>query len=136
MSRGLVGLILITLGLGACATPAERPPEIDYLAPTGLPPTPRSSLVQLEPGLVVGNLADRLQQGSFTVTHLDEQAGHVVAVYSGDPEPYVDCGWIVAYRTGQLQRIPAASATATFDHALQQNLLELNRQLRLDGRMI
>ena len=136
MRRGLVGLILIPLGLGACATPAEPPPEIDYLAPTGLPPSPRSSLVQLNPDLVVGNLVDQLQQGSFTVTHLDEQAGHVVVVYSGDPEPYIDCGWIVAYQTGQLQRIPAASATATFDHAVQQDLLELNRELRLDGRMI
>ncbi|HSA81821.1 MAG TPA: hypothetical protein VLE23_13480 [Geminicoccaceae bacterium] len=136
MRRRLVGLILITLGLGACATAPERPPEIDYLAPSGLPPAPRSSLVELEPELVVGNLVDRLQQESFTVTHLDERAGHVVVVYSGDPEPYVDCGWIVAYETGQLKRTPAASATATFDRAVEQDMLELNRQLRLDGRMI
>jgi hypothetical protein len=154
MRRGLVGLIVITLGLAACGTPADRPPQIPYpapsapppapagspqigyLAPTGLPPAPRSSLVELEPDLVVGNVVDRLQQSAFTVTHLDEQAGHVVVVYSGDPEPYVNCGWIVAYETGQLERIPAASATASFDHAVEQDLLELNRQLRLDGRMI
>ena len=136
MRRRLVGLILIALGLGACATSAERPPEIRYLAPSGLPPAPPSSLVQLEPELVVGNLVDQLQQSSFTVTHLDEQAGHVVVVYSGDPEPYVDCGWIVAYEAGQLKRIPAASATATLDRAVAQDTLELNRELRLDGRMI
>jgi len=175
MRCGLVGLTVITFGLAACATPAERPPpipypaptesspaptesslaptgsspaptgssssptglpEIGYLAPTGLPPASGSSLVELEPDLVVGNVVDRLQQSAFTVTHLDEQAGHVVVVYSGDPEPYVNCGWIVAYETGQLQRIPAASATASFDQAVEQDLLELNRQLRLDGRMI
>ena len=57
-------------------------------------------------------------------------------VYSGDPEPYVDCGWIVAYRDSELERIPAASASATFDHAAEQDGLEMSRQLRLDGRMV
>jgi hypothetical protein len=157
MRRGLVGLIAITLGPAACGTPAEGPapiaypkptaspeiasrsltgsPEIDYLPPTGLPPASRSSLVALELDLIVGNVVDRLQQGDFTVTHLDEQAGDVVVVYSGDPEPYVNCGWIVD-RTGELERIPAASAAATFDHADKQDPLELSRRMRLDGRMI
>jgi hypothetical protein len=153
MRRGPVGLIVITLGLAACGTTAEGPapiayptptesstptraPQLGYLAPTGSPPAARSSLVELEPELVVGNVVDRLQQSSLTVTHLDERAGDVVVVYSGDPEPYVDCGWIVADRSGQPQRIPAASASATFDHTVEQDLLELNRRLRLDGRMI
>ena len=134
-SRRPAGPLPIALGLAACATPGP-PPEIGYLAPTGLPPTRRSALVQQRPSLVLGNLVDRLQQSSFVVTQLDEQNGYVVVRYSGDPEPYVDCGWIVTYQTGGLQRIPAATATASFDREVEQNVLELDRDLRLDGRMV
>jgi hypothetical protein len=134
LARGAAGVI--ALGLVGCATAPERPAEIGYLAPTGLPPGARSAVVQQPPSLVLGNLVDRLQQDSFAVTHLDEQRGLVVVNYSGDPEPYVDCGWIVAYQTGALKRIPAATASASFDRPVAQDTLELDRDLRLDGRMV
>jgi hypothetical protein len=134
VARGAAGVI--ALGLVGCATAPERPAEIGYLAPTGLPPSARSAVVQQRPSLLLGNLVDRLQQDSFAVTHLDEQRGLVVVHYSGDPEPYVDCGWIVAYQTGALKRIPAATANASFDRPVAQDTLELDRDLRLDGRMV
>jgi hypothetical protein len=134
VARGAAGVI--ALGLVGCATAPERPAEIGYLAPTGLPPSARSAVVQQPPSLLLGNLVDRLQQDSFAVTHLDEQRGLVVVHYSGDPEPYVDCGWIVAYQTGALKRIPAATANASFDRPVAQDTLELDRDLRLDGRMV
>ncbi len=128
------GLGLMMLALGGCAT--SPPPELGYLAPTGVPPTARSAAIAQEPELVLGNLVDRLQQSDFKVTHLDEQAGDVVVEYGGDPEPYVDCGWLVTYRTGALNRIPAASASATFDRVVQKRRVKLTRDLRLDGRMV
>jgi hypothetical protein len=133
MRRYTVGLGLIALALCGCAT--GRPPEIGYLAPTGVPPTARSAVIEQDPGLVMGNLVDRLQQENFKVAHLDERAGNVVVQYSGDPKPYVDCGWIVTYRTGGLDRIPAANASSSFEHMADKRELELKRDLRLDGRM-
>jgi hypothetical protein len=133
MLRYAAGLGLIAVALGGCATP--RPPEIGYLAPTGVPPTARSAVIAQPSELVFGNLVDRLQQEDFKVIHLDEQAGDVVVQYSGDPEPYVDCGWIITYQTGELDRIPAATASASFDHELEKTVVKLKRDLRLDGRM-
>ena len=133
MRRYAVGLGLITTALGGCAT-TSRPPEIGYLAPSGVPPSVRTAAIAQPRELVIGNLVDRLQQENFKVSHLDEQAGNVVVEYSGDPEPYVDCGWIVTY-TDQLERLAAASADASFDRRFQKNVVTLERDLRLDGRM-
>jgi hypothetical protein len=149
LRRDAVGLGLIALALGGCATtppspspPSPSPPppsprsDIGYLAPTGVPPAARSAMIAQDPALVIGNLVDRLQQENLKITHLDEQAGDVVVQYSGDPKPYVDCGWIVSYRTGGLDRVPAASASASFDSNLDERALQLKRELRLDGRMM
>ena len=135
--RTAAGLTLIAVGLGACAAPPPpRPPQVGYLAPSGFPPGARSAVIRQQPDLVLGNIVDRLQQDDFEITELDEQAGFVVARYSGDPEPFVDCGWIVTYATGELDRIPAATQAASFDRLIQRDPATLNRQLQLDGRMV
>ena len=140
MSRCAAGLALIALGLGGCATqpppPPPAPPKVDYLAPSGVAPAARSAVIQQPPELLLGAIVDQLQQGPFTITEVDEEAGFVVARYSGDPEPYIDCGWIVTYDAGELERIPAATAGASFDRMIERDPARLNRQLRLDGRMV
>jgi hypothetical protein len=86
---------LLCAGLAGCAAP--KAPALDYLPPSGAPAAHRSALVEQPPWLVLGNIVDRLQQRGLPVTELDEAAGELVVAYSGDPEPYVDCGWIVTY---------------------------------------
>ena len=146
--RGAAGLTLIALGLGGCAAqappplplpaapPAAPPPQIGYFVPSGLPPSGRSAMIQQPPDALLDTIVDRLQQASFEISEVDRQAGLVVARYSGDPEPYVDCGWIVTYDTGELERIPAATAAASFDRMVERDPSKVNRQLRLDGRMV
>ncbi len=134
--RSAAGLTLAALGLGACASEPPPPPQVGYLAPSGPPPAARSAMIQQSRELVFGNVVDRLQQSDFTVEHLDEQAGHVVVRYSGNPEPYVDCGWIVSYATGELERIPAATAAASFDRRIQRDVMTLDRDLQLESRMV
>jgi hypothetical protein len=137
LPRSAAGLALIAVGLGACAaTPPARPPQVGYLAPSSFPPGARSAVIRQQPDLLLGNIVDRLQQDSFEIVELDEQAGFVVARYSGDPEPYVDCGWIMTYATGELDRLPAATADASFDRLIERSPAKLNRQLQLDGRMV
>lgn len=135
--HGAAGLALIALGLGACATPPPAPPpQVGYLAPSGLAPGARTAVIQRPPDLLLGDIVDRLQQSSFTITDVDEGAGLVVVRYRGDPEPYVDCGWIVTYDPAGLERVPAASAAASFDRVIEKKRSQLSRQLQLDGRMV
>jgi hypothetical protein len=131
----LIGLITALAGCGTSSSPAPAP-EIDYLSPGGLPPVERSAFVAQPPFLLFGNLLDRLQQDSLKVTKYDEDAGYLVAEYSGDPEPFVNCGWIVTYGTGALERVSASSARSQFVREVDDRQVTLDRQLRLDGRLV
>ena len=136
ISRCAARLALIALGLSSCVTQPPVPPKVDYLAPSGVAPSARSAVIQQPPDLLLSAIVDRLQQSAFTISEVDEEADLVVARYSGDPEPYVDCGWIVTYDTGELERIPAATAGVSFDRMIERDPMKLDRQLRLDARMV
>jgi hypothetical protein len=127
------GLALVP-ALAACGTPDR--PELDYLPPSGAPPASRSAFVQQQPWLVWGNLLDHLQQQQgLQLAELDEPSGEMAVAYSGDPEPFVDCGWIVVYEEDELDRIPAARSQADFERRLEGDIVTLERGLRLAARM-
>jgi hypothetical protein len=124
---------LFLAGVAGCAAP-ERP-ELDYLPPSGQPPAERSAFVRQQPWLVWGNILDHLQQQGARVVDLDEAAGELVVIYSGDPEPYVDCGWIVSRDEDELERVPAARSEAAFLRRRDGEVVPVERDLRLDARM-
>jgi hypothetical protein len=131
-SRTAVVAVLVA-GFAGCAAP-ERP-ELDYLPPSGQPAAERSAFVRQQPWLVWGNVLDHLQQQGAQVSILDEAGGELVVVYTGDPQPYVDCGWIVTYRGAKLDRVPAAASDASFLRRRDGEVVTLERELRLDARM-
>jgi hypothetical protein len=133
MRTGTSAMLLLLAGVGSCAAP-ERP-ELDYLPPSGRPAAERSALVRQQPWLVWGNILDHLQQQGVRVTAADEAAGLIVAAYSGDPEPYVDCGWIVIYERDEFERVPAARSEASFLRRRGGEVVSLERDLALDARM-
>ena len=124
---------LLLGGVAACAAPDR--PELDYLPPSGEPAAARSAFVRQQPWLVWGNILDHLQQQGARVTDLDEAAGDLAVVYRGDPEPYVDCGWIVTYEGEEFDRVPAAGSDARFLRRRDGELVSLERDLRMDARM-
>jgi hypothetical protein len=124
---------LLGAGLAGCAEP--RPPALDYLPPSGAPAVPRSAVVEQQPWLVWGNILDHLEQRGLPVTAADEAAGELTVDYRGDPEPYVDCGWIVTYERDELERLPAASAAASFPRRHQGEIVDVERDLELEARM-
>jgi len=132
--RGRTALVAVLIaGLGACGGP--RAPELDYLPPSGAPARERSALVEQQPWLVLGNVLDHLQQRGLPAVEVDEAAGEVVVAYSGDPEPYVDCGWIVTWRKDELDRLPAAISDASFARRWNGRVITVDRALRLDAQM-
>jgi hypothetical protein len=132
--RGALVLLLAS-GLGACASGPTRPPEIGYVPPSGPPIGARTAVVGQDAALVWGNLVDRLQQSDFAITAADESEGFIIAEYSGAPEPYVNCGWIVTHGAGPLAQTPAAAESASFQRRVGNRVVDLERDLRLDSRM-
>ena len=124
---------LFVAGIAGCAAP-ERP-ELDYLPPSGQPSADRSAFVRQQPWLVWGNILDHLQQQGARVVDLDEAAGELAVIYSGDPEPYVDCGWIVSRADDELEHVPAAQSEASFLRRREGEVVPVARDLRLDARM-
>jgi hypothetical protein len=133
MRKGTLPVILLLAGVMACAAP-ERP-ELDYVPPSGQPAPTRSAFVRQQPWLVWGNILDHLQQQGASVSAADELAGTIMVSYSGDPEPYVDCGWIVTYEDDEFERVPAARSEASFLRRREGDVVALERDLSLDARM-
>jgi hypothetical protein len=117
---------LFLAGIASCR------PELGYLPPSGQPAADRSAFVRRPAWLVWGNILDYLQQ---RVLAFDEAAGELVVAYSGDPEPYVDCGWIVSYEGDGFDRFPAARSDSSFLRQRGGKVVALARNLRLDARM-
>ena len=124
---------LLLSGFAGCAAPEA--PEFDYLPPSGQPAAERSAFVRQQPWLVWGNIVDHLQQQGAQVSIVDEAGGELVVLYSGDPQPYVDCGWIVTYRGDEFERVPAAASDASFLRRRDGEVVPLERELRLNARM-
>ena len=135
---GLAGL----LAVAGCAG-ATGPARIDYSGPAGALPRIESVTVAQPPDRVFRNLVDRLQQqGRVELTFVDEPGRHLVVEYSGDPEPFVDCGTLTIRTSGRADQVPAAAAETSFRRSTgsignqRGETLALYRNLRLDSRML
>lgn len=134
MLARLLHLGLLVAALAACAQP--EPPDLDYLPPSGPVAEIPSPLVRQPPSLVWGNVVDRLQQEGVEVERSGEQGGLILANYRGDPEPYVNCGWLVRYDEDEpLERVRASSAETELIGRLGGRPRALTRQLVLDARL-
>lgn len=130
-------LALLPLGvIWGCATAQSPPPEIRYLPPTDSSVRASEIRIPQSDRFVWEHLLDRLQQSPLTVELADRQAGLIVSRYRGDPEPYVDCGWIIAYGPEDTVRTPGARAEAAFGWRDRDKRLNVRRSLDLNGRMV
>ena len=124
----------------AAATAPRIPVERDYLPPIGLPSRPGLAVAADSPEAALRLLADRLKGRDFQKVEGASGPGRLVLEFSGDPEPYLDCGtFIVGGATpteptrrepaSRLQiRIPVPATVAAGEVIL--------RQLRLDARIV
>jgi hypothetical protein len=134
--RPRVALISLLAGaLVACAGDSSSPPQLRYAPPGGQAAEPGPAAAGQPEDLVWNQLLDRLIQSPLEVDLADPERGIIVARYSGDPEPYVTCGWILVDRGGALEQVPA-SGQASFERVVQGRQLEVNRELDLDARLV
>jgi hypothetical protein len=134
--RPTVGFVGLLMGaLGACAVDTGQPPRLDYAPPSELPSQSGSASVGQPAGLIWNQLLDRLIQASLQIDLADPERGIIVARYSGDPEPYVTCGWIVVQQGGDAEQVPAVG-DASFDRMVERRRIEVNRDMNLDARLV
>jgi hypothetical protein len=80
-------------------------------------------------------LLDRLNQSGLQVSLADRERGVMVATYEGEAAPYVTCGSILLYGEGEPEQIDASGA-ASFDRRLGRRSIEIDRDLKLDARLV
>ena len=136
MRPAVLGLPLLLGVLAGCASANSRPPEIRYVHPTDAPAAAGEMRVPQSDGVTWQQLLARLQQSPLKVERADQLAGLIVATYRGDPQPYVDCGWIMAYGPQEVNKTPGSSHEAAFDWAADGHAAVLKRSLELNGRMV
>jgi hypothetical protein len=134
--RPTVALIsLLTGALSACAVTTSGPPRLGYTPPSAAPGAPGAAFARQDSGLIWNQLLDRLIQSPLQIDLADPERGIVVASYSGDPEPYVTCGWILVDHGGELEQVPA-SGEASFGRVVKGRRLEVTRGMKLDARLV
>lgn len=90
--------------MAACAGTA--PSRLGYAPPADQPTQPGAGYVgRASADLIWDQLLDRLNQSELQVDLADRQRGVMVATYSGDPTPYVNCGSILLYDGGEPEQI-------------------------------
>lgn len=138
--------------LGCVQTDKSEPQEEDELAGVDTPPmrqeyagpTPvpisRSADVTGSRAEVWDKVLGNLQARGLSIEYSDPATGAIVARYSGDPEPYVDCGLIshkVAGGTGNVfEEYPAARQRVAYNQRSDTNAFPILREMNLDGRLV
>jgi hypothetical protein len=125
---GWVGALVISGCVGASG--GERP-EMAYLPPSSPPAAIPGAYVGQPRQLVFGNVADRLLQQGLEIQTSGED--RIVAIYWGDPAPYVDCGWIVTYDDERFESTPAAAPSASFERRLNGRIVDVAREMDLSA---
>jgi hypothetical protein len=134
--RPTVGFAGLLMGaLGACAVDTGQPPRLDYTPPNERPSVSNPANVGQPAGLIWNQLLDRLIQASLQIDLADPERGIIVARYSGDPEPYVSCGWIVVGQGDDAEQVPAVG-DASFERMVERRRVEVNRDMNLDARLV
>lgn len=133
------GMSCAVLAIGAlvgCSQPASMRDMVGYVPPTSLPAQPKRTMVQDQPAVVWNELLTFLERSAFEIDHVDPEKQLIIARYSGNPEPFVDCGSIVTHEDGALGEIPGSVQDISLNHQLDQRPVTLKRALDLDSRII
>ena len=136
MRHGKYWAGMAVLALFGCTPSKPLKDMVGYVPPTSLPAPAKRTLVRDGVETTWDNLIDVLERSSFEIEQVDKAKNLLVARYSGDPEPYVDCGSIVTYQEGALSQITGSTKSTSLNYELEDKPVVLNRTLNLDSRII
>lgn len=129
-------VISACLAVTGCLASTPLKDMVGYVPPTSLPAQPKRTLVADQQDQVWTQLLTALEASDFEVAQVDEAKNLLVARYSGNPEPYIDCGSIVTHQNGSLGQIAGSAASVALNYEVDQKPVILDRTLSLDSRII
>lgn len=136
MRHGRLWAVLAVLLVAGCSPPKPLKDMVGYVPPTSFPAQPKRTLVAERPAQVWIQLVNFLEASAFEIEHIDEGKNLLIARYSGDPGPYIDCGSIVTHENGTLGQIAGSVRVVALNYELEEKPVVLNRSLNLDSRII
>ncbi|MGI9434112.1 MAG: hypothetical protein ACR2Q4_04665 [Geminicoccaceae bacterium] len=136
MRHGKSWAVLAALVLIGCGPSKPFRDMVGYVPPTSLPAQPKRVIVRDSPDQVWSNIVSYLEQSDFELDHANIEEKLIVAGYSGNPEPYVDCGSIVTHENGSLGQIAGSAQDVALNYRLDDQSVILKRGLNLDSRII
>lgn len=131
---GRIFTVLLALGLlTACVG------RFDYVRPVSVAPATLSQVVSKSREDVWRTILVSPLQDRFAINGLDRDAGVITLTYSGDPERYVDCGYITSYvknvRGERTYRFSAANASAEYELMTGREIVSIERRMELGARI-
>jgi hypothetical protein len=117
-----------------CATISGN---ISYTNPDKSPALNNSIIVDKAKDDLWKQIIPALGRQFFVINNLDKDSGIINISYNGDPEQYVDCGWITSYVKANGERtytFPASRAYQDYE-IVEPYWYSVNRKMNLEGRM-
>ena len=112
--------------------------KIDYTPPAESTST-NTKQISRQRDVVWNELVPALSKNFFVINTIDKSSGLINISYSGDPEKYADCGMVHSYvknaRGERNYDFNGATASEQYETFVNNNLLNHNRRVALDGRM-
>jgi len=115
--------------------------RVNYIPPSGAIPQERSTYINASKDQVWKKIIPALSNSFFVINNLDKDSGLINVSYSGDPEKYVDCGYVESYvknfRGERKYFFPASKAHQIYEvmDTKRGALYRVDRKMNLDGRI-
>lgn len=113
--------------------------RVDYTPPESFTQSNNQVVINKSREEVWSNSVPQLGKSFFVINNIDQSSGLINISYSGDPEKYINCGWIESYvknaRGERTYRFPAARARKRYETYEQGMFLFIDRGMSLDGRI-
>lgn len=106
-----------------------------YTPPVPLAKAPNSMIVDQPRETFWRAFVPALSTQFFVINNLDKETGLINLSYGGDPQQFIDCGYVVSRGYWHTDEFPGAVPNRRYSFQDGYGVYWANRQLSLDGRM-
>jgi hypothetical protein len=132
MKKMVLGLLVILLA-GCAQGVSYVPPIAKYTQPKNI------VVVNMSKNKLWRKIITKISQNFYVVNSMDKESGFINISYSGNPEPYVDCGMLTAEFSSAVeqssQTFPGAVQKVDYTLLKRPRMYNAHREMRMDGRV-